>query len=198
MLLASASQCRRSALYVKWKRMVGLILNNWLLWSVPLATISLILLLVVTFKLVNKMKRAELFSMPLVQETLIEFKEGGSVQIHFAGPRFTSVFAGLRLRLVNASNNQAVRVSRRVAAVRSSGISEARASYGTVIIPEAGRYMLSVQGLERRRDCAGCRLIFTHPYLLYAVACIIGMVLSGGGFIFGLVMSLIYLKGAEG
>ncbi len=171
--------------------------DNWLWWSVPLATISLVLLLIVIFKLVDKTRRAELFSVPLAEATIIEFKDSGLVQLQLAGPRFTRAFAGLSFELVNASNNESVPVSRSVVRSRSSGISEMRMAYG-VVIPEAGRYGLRVAGLRGESDYAGHRIIFAQPYTLYAVLCIIGIVFSGGGFIFGTVMSLIYLGNANG
>jgi hypothetical protein len=150
-------------------------------------------LLGIIFKLVNQMKRSELFSVPLAQETLVEFKERGRFQVHLVGPRFTTAFAGVAIRLINASNNQAVRISRSVFPMSSSGLIEVRMLYGSVIMSEAGRYVLSVQGLKGGRDYTGCRILVTHPYTLYAMTCFIGIMLSGFGFIIGLVMSLIYL-----
>lgn len=178
--------------------MSGLIFNNWLFWSAPLATVSLFLLLIILIKLVNKMKRAELLSVPLARETLVEFEEAARFQLHLASPRFTTALAGLVISLLNESNDQAARMSRSVVPLSSSGLSEVRVSYGVVVISEAGRYVLGVRGLEGGRDYTGCRILVTRPYTLYAVTCIIGIVLAGGGFIFGSVMSLIYLGRMHG
>ena len=171
-------------------------LNNWLLWSIPLTVISGILLIAVILKLVKKITGAELFSVPLSNEMDLDFPDAGTYQMHLAGPRFSRAFAGLKYNLLHGATNQTVKISRSIP-LQSSGISEVKHSHGRFTIESTGRHLLQVSGLNADKDCRKCRILFTHPYSLYALMCVVGIVLSGVGFIGGIVASILYLSGAR-
>ncbi len=169
--------------------------DNWLLWSVPLVLVSLILLIFVIMRLVKKIGSAELVSASLSEEMPIDFPAIGDIQMHLVGPRFSRAFSGLKFNLINAANKQNIPLSRSMP-LQSSGVSEIKMAHSRFSLETTGKHLLQVRGLQEQKSYAGCRILFTRPYTLYVVMCIIGILLSGGGFIGGIVMSLIYLGNA--
>ncbi|RYZ79424.1 MAG: hypothetical protein EOP06_27215 [Proteobacteria bacterium] len=165
--------------------------KSGLLWSVPLALIGLLLIYLVVHKLVQTMRKAELAKVPLQESSTVTFEEAGNVQMHIEGPRFSRTFNGLQYELIKGKlgDGQRVPISRLVVATRSSGFSTVRELYGEVFIREPGRYELHVSRIGNQQDIAQCRIVFTRPYTLIMVLCILGILFSGITFIGGVVMS---------
>lgn len=173
--------------------------HNWLFWSIPLAIAGLILLVVLIVNLIKTINTAELLRVPLNNETALDFKEKGRVEMHLeCSHRLISPFFGLHFEIKDVHNQQVAPISRIVFPLRSSGINSVRLLHGEVSIPQASRYSLRVDGLQAEKNYDGCRIIFTHPYTLAGILHTLGIVVSGGGFILGLVMSLIYLQRMNG
>ena len=173
--------------------------HNWLLWSIPLAIVGLILLLILIVNLIKTINTAELLRVPLHNETVLDFTEKGRVQMHFeCSPRLLSPFFGLHYEIKDARNEQVVPISRLLFPLKSSGFNSVRVVHGEINIPRAGRYSLRINGLQAEKNYGGCRIIFTRPYSLIVILHALGITVSGVGFILGLVTSLIYLVQIRG
>lgn len=173
--------------------------HNWLLWSIPLAIAGLILLLILIVNLIKTINTAELLRVPLNKETVLDFTEKGRVQMHLeCSRRLISPFFGLHYEIKDTRNQQVVPISRLILPLKSSGVNSIRLLHGEINIPQAGRYSLRITGLQAQKDYRDCRIIFTRPYSLIVILHALGITVSGGGFILGVVMSLIYLVRIRG
>jgi len=140
---------------------------------------------------VRLVRQSRILSVPLREEQDIEFAESGRVVLCLEGPLFTRRFARLGYELAAADGSP---VSGRPALfhARTSGFSTVRMEMRVYGIPRPGRYRLRIRGLENstEADSREC-IVFMRPHLGRAVCFIIGIVLSSGLFITGLVFSLL-------
>ncbi len=140
---------------------------------------------------VRLVRQSRILSIPLREEQDVEFAESGRVVLCLEGPLFSRRFARLGYELAAADGSP---VSGRPALfhAKTSGFSTVRMEMRVYGIPRPGRYRLRIQGLDETRgaDSREC-IVFMRPHLGRAVCFIIGIVLSSGLFITGLVFSLL-------
>ncbi len=136
-------------------------------------------------------RQSLIVSIPLVAEQEVEFPDAGRVVLCIEGPLFTRRFARLGYEL--SAGDGAV-VSGRPALFRSrtSGFSTVRMELKVYEIPRPGLYFLRISGLaDANAPDPRERIVFMRNHLARSVGYIIGIVLSAGFFITGLVFALL-------
>ena len=163
--------------------------SPWLLGSLFAACLVALGLLVRA--MLSTLRQARLCDLPLREQQEIDFPAAGRVVLCMQGPRFTPRFRRLRyeLRLPGGAE-----VSSRPVLFRlvTSGLSQARVTLRTFALPFAGRYRLSVRGLEPDDvDSARHRIVFMRPHLLRSVLLIVGTTLVAALAVASLVFFLL-------
>ncbi|MEA5113155.1 MAG: hypothetical protein VB050_03935 [Geobacteraceae bacterium] len=140
---------------------------------------------------VRLVRQSRILSVPLRQEQEVDFAESGRVVLCLEGPLFTRRFARLGYDLA-AVDGTAVSGRPAFFHAKTSGFSSVRMEMRVYDIPGPGRYHLRIRGLENATgsDSREC-IVFMRPHLGRAVCFVIGIVLSAGLFITGLVFSLL-------
>jgi len=140
---------------------------------------------------VGLVRQSRILSVPLRAEQEVEFPEAGRVVLCLEGPLFTRRFARLDYEL-RASDGSAVSGRPALFRARTSGFSTARMELRVYRIPSPGRYALIIQGLrEPNGKDSRESIVFMRPHLARTVCYVIGIVLSSGIFITGLVFALL-------
>lgn len=140
---------------------------------------------------IRLVRQSRILSVPLREEQDVEFAEAGRVVLCLEGPMFTRMFSRLSYEL---STPDGTAVSGRPALfrARTSGFSTVRMELRVYNLPKPGSYRLRIQGLK---DPQGAdpreSIVFVRPHLGRSVCYVIGIVLSSGLFITGLVFSLL-------
>jgi hypothetical protein len=149
--------------------------SPWLLASLFAACLVALGLLVRA--MLRTLQWARLCDLPLREQQQIEFPTEGRIVLCMQGPRFTPRFRRLRyeLRLPGGAEVPGRPVLFRLV---TSGLSQARVTLRTFALPFAGRYQLSVRGLEPADiDSPRHRIVFMRPHLLRSVLLIVGTTL---------------------
>jgi hypothetical protein len=156
-----------------------------------LACLSLVLLCFSIRGVIRLVRQSLIMGVPLRAEQAIVFNEAGQVVLCIEGPMFTRRFAVLQYELATAEGTV---VSGRPALfrARTSGFSSVRMELKYYDIPRPGHYILRIQGLqdEQKTDPRE-RIVFMRPHLVRTIGFILAIVLTAGGFITGLVFSLL-------
>jgi hypothetical protein len=141
--------------------------------------------------LVRLVRRSHIVSVPLREEQEVEFAEAGQVVLCIEGPLFTRRFARLGYEL-RAGDGAVLTGRPALFRARTSGFSTVRMELKVYGIPRPGLYSLRISGLAADRNPdARERIVFMRPHLARSVGHIIGIVLSAGFFITGLVFGLL-------
>lgn len=140
---------------------------------------------------VRLVRQSRILSVPLRAEQAVEFSEAGRVVLCLEGPLFTRRFARLDYAL-RAPDGSVVSGRPALFRARTSGFSTARMELWVYRIPSPGRYALSIQGLKELNGADSREsIVFMRPHLARTVCYVIGIVLSSGIFITGLVFTLL-------
>jgi hypothetical protein len=138
--------------------------------------------------------RARMFSVPLLEQQLIEFPEAREVILWGEGPLFSSRFAKLDFELKSEDDGIPVEGHTIWIHSSSSGLSKARIDLKRFHIPRPGRYRLEIQDLgEPRENDAGHQLVFMKPHRMKTIAYILGIILSAFIFIGSIVLFFLSL-----
>jgi hypothetical protein len=138
----------------------------WLVLTIPVFLIAAFLLIRSVIKLVGAAWAEPVAVVPLAAPAAgsdaitapIELAAAGAMSITAEGKRFTRDFAGVSVALADAAG-RAVPVAKRLMPMTTSGVSRVRMKLWTAAIPAAGRYTVTVHGLDPGRDYAESRLL---------------------------------------
>lgn len=166
------------------------------LWlAIPGLVAALFLLVRTIAGLVRTVRRARLFSAPLVESQEVEFAEAGRVVLAVEGPLLSRRHAGLRYELVGP---YARHVPARPVLFRAvtSGASRSSVQLRVLDIERPGRHVLRIRGLGGARpdDAKHC-VVFLRPHLAKSVGYVVGIVCCAGLVIGSLLLVLWRLLG---
>jgi hypothetical protein len=141
--------------------------SGWLVVTIPVFVLAAALLIRSVVRLVAVAWAEPLAVVPLAPppagsdtiEASIELSAPASVAISGEGKRFTSDFAGLSVAIADAAGRE-VPVHDTLVPMTTSGVSRVRLKLASAAIPAAGRYTVSVHGLDPKRSYAESRLLF--------------------------------------
>jgi hypothetical protein len=157
-----------------------------LLFVLALATLAAIIRAVV-----RSLRNSRLCAVPLRSQQEIEFQAGGKVVLCLEGPRFTPQFRKLTFEL-RPLGGDVLHGHRILFRTISSGLSRARITLRRFELPAAGRYRLSLHGLDPRYDDApGHAIVFMRPHLVQTLLTAIGITLASALAIVSLVFFLL-------
>lgn len=161
--------------------------RQWI-WIGPLLMVAGIVALGFLIKdLIATVRKAKVCSLPLVAQQHVEFTEPGPVILNLEGPHFSTRFAQPSY-VLTTSDGLAIEGSLVLFRSRTSGFSTVSVSYKQYEIPGPGPYILRIEGLgQPRPDDAKHAIVFSRPHRAQSIACILGIILSGGVFIVSLV-----------
>jgi hypothetical protein len=143
--------------------------------------------------IIRLVRQSLIVSVPLLAEQEVEFPDAGRVVLCIEGPLFTRRFARLGYEL-RAGAGAVVSGQPALFRARTSGFSTVRMELKVYEIPRPGLYFLRVSGLaDANVPDSRERIVFMRPHLGRSVGYVIGIVLSAGFFITGLVFSLLCL-----
>jgi hypothetical protein len=147
--------------------------------SIPAFVLSVFSLVLCITGVVRTVRRAWLFSVPLVERQEIEFADAGTVVLSMEGPMLSRRFAGLEYEIAGPYG-MAVQGRRALFRARTTGFTKARMELRVYEITHPGRHIFSIRGLgsERPSD-AEHRMVFTRPHLRYSMAYVVGIVFAG-------------------
>jgi hypothetical protein len=139
----------------------------WLVLTIPVFVLAAALLIRAVVRLVavawaQPLAVVQLAPPPAGSDALdasIELAAPGSVAIAGEGKRMTSDFAGLSVALADAAG-RAVPVRDVLVTTTTSGVSRVRLKLASAGVPAAGRYTVTVRGLDPKRSYAESRLLF--------------------------------------
>jgi len=157
----------------------------------PVACLAVVSLVYCIRGLVRLLKRSRIVSVPLQAEQEVNFAEDARVVLCIEGPLFTRGFARLTYEL-SAPDGTIVKGRPALFRSRTSGLSTVRMESHVFALPVPGTYRLRINGLgESAAPDPRERIVFMRPHLGRSIGFIIGIVLSGGLFITGLVFTLL-------
>src|SRR5262245_11516711 len=139
----------------------------WLVATIPLFVLSAYLLIRAVVKLMGAAWAQPLAVVPLAPPAAgtdaitapIELAAPGTIAISGEGKRFTSDFARLSVALADDAG-RAIPVDKKLMPMTTSGVSRVRLKLWSAKIPAAGRYTVTVRGLDPERSYAESRLLF--------------------------------------
>ena len=160
----------------------------WLVATIPVFLVSAYLLIRSVVALMGAAWAQPLATVPLAPPAAgsdaltaaVDLAAPGAVAISGEGKRFTSDFAGLTLALADAAG-RSVAVQKSLVPMTTSGVSRVRLKLWSASIPAAGRYTVTVHGLDPQRSYAESRLLVLPDVavvgkILAVVACSILMI----------------------
>ena len=124
------------------------------------------------------LRSARLCDVALLERQEVEFPAAGRVVLCMEGPRFTPRFRklGYELRLPGGAPVAGRPILYRTV---TSGVSKARVTLRSFDLPFAGRYQLSIRGLEPPDVGAPQhRIVFMRPHLARSVMLVVGITLA--------------------
>lgn len=124
------------------------------------------------------MRQARLFSVPLVDRQEIDFVEAGRVVLCMEGPLFSRRFVHLEYDLTGPDG---IAAKSRIALLRakSSSFTKARMELRVYDIACPGRYVFHIRGLEGAKPSdREHEMVFTRPHLLRSMVYLLGIVLA--------------------
>jgi hypothetical protein len=138
----------------------------WLVVTIPVFLLSAFLLIRAVVKLVGAAWAEPLAAVQLAPPAAgsdaitasVELAAPGAVSISGEGKRFTRDFSGLSVALADAAG-RAVPVDKKLLPMTTSGVSRVRLKLWSASIPAAGRYTVTVHGLDPGRSYAESRLL---------------------------------------
>lgn len=160
--------------------MLTYIYRNGLWIAAPAFLISTIFLSIFILNLVRLARQAPILRIPILEQQDIEFAEAGPLVLSIEGPILTGRFRKLSYEL---SQGFGTPVDGRTTwfHARTSGLRKVRMAIRSYEIPEPGRYILRINGLEAgQENDADHRLVFTRPHLFRIFGNVIGIILSAG------------------
>ena len=159
---------------------LGVASLGWCIWSI-----------------VRLERTSQLARMPLAERQTVVFKEPGGALLCVEGPLLTTRFGGLSYELLTESG-EPVSGRRLFFRQTTSGFTTVRRAERKYDIPRAGNYTLVVKGLGGPKERDGEHfLAFKRPFLVWALLCVLGVILSAGLTIGSLVLFLMKLVGVE-
>lgn len=140
---------------------------------------------------IRLVRQSLIVSVPLLAEQEVEFPDAGRVVLCIEGPLFSRRFARLAYEL-RAGDGAVVSGRPALFRARTSGFSTVRMELKVYGIPRPGLYFLRIGGLTAAlapdpRE----RIVFMRPHFTRSIGYVIGIVLSSGFFITGLVFALL-------
>jgi hypothetical protein len=130
------------------------------------------------YGVVRTMRKARLFSVPLVDKQEIDFAEAGRIVLCMEGPLLSRRFAHLDYELTGPDGMAA---RSRIALLRagSSSFTKARMGLRVYDIACPGRYVFQIRGLEGAKPSdSEHEMVFTRPHLLRSMIYLLGIVLA--------------------
>jgi hypothetical protein len=165
--------------------------------AVPMFCLGAGLLVWCIWSLIRIERASQLARLPLAERQKVTFNGPGRVLLCAEGPLLTTRFGPLSYELL-AENDVPVAGRRLFFRATSSGFTTVRIGVRLFDVLRAGTYTLVVSGLgERKAGDEKHFFSFKRPFLHWAVLCILGIILSAGLTIGGLVLFLMRLLGVE-
>ena len=165
--------------------------NHWLWITVPVGLISLVVLSIFVWRLIEAHRAEMVLSVPLLAEQEFSIDFAGAFLLHAEGPRATRAFGGLDYQLLDLSDQSVVPLKSMLVPHSSSGISRARLSLRSFETGQAGTFLLTVTGLTDPAVAQEHNLVVTHDRRAGKIGNILAVVFSGIGFIASTVLSLL-------
>ncbi len=167
---------------------LSFIYRNGIWIAIPVFILSIFLLVKFITGTIRTVKNARLFTVPLVEQQEIEFKEAGEVVLCVEGPRFTPTLRKPRYELISP-NGMPVKSRTAWFRARSSGLSQAKMELRVYEVPFPGRYIFRIAGLEGvSQSFMKNHLVFTKPHLQETIGYVLGIVFAGMLFVGSIVL----------
>ena len=163
--------------------------NNWLWLTVPVGLISLVILPIFVWRLVEMHRSQLVLSVPLLAEQEIDIETAGRLLLHAEGPRLTRAFGGLDYQLTDLSDQSAVPLKPTIPPFSSSGISRSRLSLRAFELARSGRFRLTVTGITDPTVSQDNNLVLTHDRRGGTIGIILVVVFSAIGLLGGAILS---------
>ncbi len=171
---------------------------NYAVWvSAPVFCLGLAGLVWCIWTLVRVERTSLLARLPLTARQTVVFNEPGRVVLCVEGPLPTFRFWGLSYRLLTEND---VPVPGRWLFFRttSSGFTTVRSAERLFKVRQPGNHTLLVDGLDTSKAGDGKHfVVFKRPVMIWAVPCILGMILCAGLAIGSLVLFILKLAGVQ-
>lgn len=158
--------------------LLNFLYRNGIIVAAPLFVFSAALLAICIVGLVRLGDRSQLFTLPFIEQQMVQLSDAGWVDLSLEGPRFSSRFSELAFELLSPDGT---RMSSRSSwfHARTSGMSTVRMELVSFQIPSAGQYTLRIRNLGTARDGdTGHRVVLSKPHLPRMVGYVLGVVLS--------------------
>lgn len=173
------------------------IYRNALWISAPVFFLFFVLLGMCIKGLLQTIRHARLFSVPLLAQQHIEFSEAGKVVLCLEGPLLSRRFARLAYELVGP-DGMAVKSRKALLRMRTTGATSTRMELQVYEITHPGRHLFRINGLERESTSdVENQLVFTRPHLGRTLFFVVGIVLSGVCLIGSIVLFFLRLSMSE-
>jgi hypothetical protein len=156
--------------------------------SVPVFAFGVILLVLCITGVVKTVRKARLFSIPLLDMQEISFTDPGRVVLSMEGPQLTSRFANLDFVLLGPDGLMA-KSRPALFRFRTSGVKQTRTELKIYEIVRPGRHIFQISGLDGDQPSdTRYRMVFTRPHLKTSIPYILGIVMAGNSIIWSIVL----------
>jgi len=165
------------------------------LWIAPPGFFLFGLLLGMCIKSVlQTIRRARLYSVPLRERQEIEFAETGKVDLCLEGPLLSRRFAPLEYELTGP-DGLPVKSRRVLFRTGTTGFTKINMPIKVYVITHPGSHIFQIKGLGEARPSDGeHRMVFMRPHFRRILLTVVGIVLAGSFLIGSLVLFLLRLS----
>ena len=146
-------------------------------------------------RLVGVLRSSVVARLPAVAGQIVSFEQPGTFILHVEHPRFATALRHAGFLLRDAESAREVQSWPILFRTTSSGLATVRSSVRGFAVERAGRYELSITGIDPGSDASQDALVFARPYGAALVLLILAIVLGGACFIGGLVFTALQLAG---
>ena len=168
--------------------------SHWLWFTLPVTAISLIVLPIFIWRLIDIHQSQFVLSVPLRADQEIDIATAGAYVLNAEGPRFSRAFGGLGFRLKDLTDQTEVPLAPTLIPFSSSGMTRSRLSLYGFELEKPGRLQLTVTGITDPSVAEENDLVVTRDRRGGIFSTVLVMVFSAVGLIAGSVLSaLIFL-----
>ncbi len=162
-------------------------------WSIPMAIIGFCALLTVIVKLVKMIGDSRVSRVPLAADNELDIGTTGRLNLCLEIPMFTLMpTSGLRYELFNSQQGgQAVELKTAWLKTQTSTGLAVTSPVRVFDIAEPGKYLLKISGFKPQKDYSKYFVVVSRPFNLKVTLYIFAILLTGGIFVGGFVLSLI-------
>jgi hypothetical protein len=146
-------------------------------------------------RLLILLRKSDIVRLPAIAEQIVAFEQPGTFILHVEHRRFAAALRHAAFSLRDAAGTREVRSWPILFRTTRAGFASVRSSVRGFTVKRAGRYELSVTGIDLSGDPSQDALIFTRPYGVPLALLILGIVLGASCFIAGLVFTVLQIVG---